>query len=122
MANHEKTMTDEQTFEESLAELHQIVNDLEDGTLGLEEALGRYERAIGLLKQCYSTLETAEQKIELLIGIHEDGSPEMEDFDATATFDDGGEGKKAPARQKRKTKKKATKKPATSEDEEDVLF
>ena len=47
------------SFEESLSELEQIVGDLEDGSLGLEESLTRFEKAIGLMKNCYRVLETA---------------------------------------------------------------
>ena len=42
---------DSLTFEESLAELDRIVRELEDGKLGLEDALCRYETGVGLLKQ-----------------------------------------------------------------------
>ena len=42
----------ELTFEQSLAELEQVVRDLEDAQLGLDEALGRYERGVGLIKRC----------------------------------------------------------------------
>ena len=31
------------TFEEALAELQQIVNELEEGALGLEDSLGRFD-------------------------------------------------------------------------------
>ena len=48
--------TESLSFEQSLAELDRIVRDLEDGQLGLEEALGRYETGVGLLKRCYAQL------------------------------------------------------------------
>ena len=44
------------SFEKALAELEKILRDLEDGTTTLDEALARYERGVGLLKQCYGQL------------------------------------------------------------------
>jgi len=62
-------------FERSLAELEAVVHDLEDGQLGLAQALARYEQGVKHLKHCYQMLEAAERKIELLTGIAEDGTP-----------------------------------------------
>jgi exodeoxyribonuclease VII small subunit len=63
------------SFEHSLAELEAIVHDLEDGQLGLGDALARYEQGVKHLKHCYALLTQAEQKIELLTGVAEDGTP-----------------------------------------------
>lgn len=52
------------SFEESLTELQMIVADLEDGSLGLESSLARFERGVGLLRACYVILDSAEQRIE----------------------------------------------------------
>jgi exodeoxyribonuclease VII small subunit len=68
------------TFEQSLAELEAIVHDLEEGQIGLAESLARYEAGIQRLKHCYSLLQQAERKIELLTGINEGGAPETEPF------------------------------------------
>lgn len=54
------------TFEESLTELQAIVADMEDGSLGLESSLARFERGVGLLRACYVILDSAEQQIEVL--------------------------------------------------------
>lgn len=61
------------SFETALASLEAIVHDLEDGDLGLAEALARYEQGIEHLRHCYDLLEQAERKIELLTGIEADG-------------------------------------------------
>ena len=74
-------------FEASLAELQQIVSDLEEGTLGLEDAMLRFERGMSLLRGCYAYLEHAEQRIEILTGTDADGNPLTEPFDASATHD-----------------------------------
>src|SRR5260370_31068139 len=73
------------SFEQSLAELERIVRDLEDGQLGLEQALGRYETGIGLLKRCYAQLREAEQRVLLLTGTDADGKPIVQPFDHPAT-------------------------------------
>jgi exodeoxyribonuclease VII small subunit len=69
------------SFEHSLAELEAIVHDLEEGQLGLAESLARYEEGVRHLKHCYQVLEAAERKIELLMGVGEDGSALAEPFD-----------------------------------------
>jgi exodeoxyribonuclease VII small subunit len=70
-------------FEDALAELESIVHQLEDGRLGLAEALARYEQGVGHLKHCYALLQAAERKIELLTGVKEDGTPITEPFRET---------------------------------------
>ena len=55
-----------ESFEESLTELQSIVSELEDGSLGLEASLARFERGVGLLRACHVILDSAEQKIETL--------------------------------------------------------
>jgi exodeoxyribonuclease VII small subunit len=71
-------------FEHSLAELEAVVHDLEEGQLGLTEALARYEQGVKHLKHCYKLLEAAERKIELLTGIADDGTPLTQPFDESA--------------------------------------
>jgi exodeoxyribonuclease VII small subunit len=72
------------TFEQALAELDQIVRQLEDGSVGLEEALERYERGVGLLKRCYGQLRDAEQRILLLTGEGGEGEPLTRPFEHAA--------------------------------------
>src|SRR5215470_2494507 len=67
-------------FEDSLAELEAIVHELEEGQLGLSQALARYEQGVKHLKNCYHLLQQAEQKIELLVGVSEDGAPVTQPF------------------------------------------
>jgi exodeoxyribonuclease VII small subunit len=63
------------SFEQALAQLETIVHQLEEGEIGLAEALAHYETGIGLLKQCYGLLERAERRIELLSGVDAAGNP-----------------------------------------------
>lgn len=88
MAKKKSAATEEESlpFEAALAELQQIVEQLEGGELELEQSLTQFERGTGLLKQCFKTLQTAEQKIELLTSVDENGAIETEPFDATATI------------------------------------
>lgn len=71
----------ELSFEELLKRLEVIVKRLEDGQLGLGEALDCYEEGIGYLKKCHAGLEVAERRIELLTSVNEDGSAEIAPFD-----------------------------------------
>ena len=68
-------------FEQALAELESILRELEEGTTNLEDALARYERGVGLLRQCYAQLRDAEQKVKLLAGITADGGADLKPFD-----------------------------------------
>jgi exodeoxyribonuclease VII small subunit len=90
--------SDELTFEQALAQLEEIVRDLEDGQTGLEESLARYEQGVGLLKRCYGQLRQAEQRILLLTGADADGNPVTEPFEHSASI----EALKPDARKRRK--------------------
>ncbi|MFG0334871.1 MAG: exodeoxyribonuclease VII small subunit [Maioricimonas sp. JB049] len=72
-------------FEEALAELHDVVRELEEGELPLEESLQRFERGIELMRVCRDRLGKAEQQIQVLTGQGSDG-PETAPFDAEATW------------------------------------
>ncbi len=55
------------TFEESLKQLEQIVEDLESGDLSLEKALAKFEEGVKLSKSCTSKLDEIERKITILL-------------------------------------------------------
>src|SRR5262245_61564234 len=74
------------SFEASLELLQTIVHELEEGNLGLEPSLNRFEEGIRLLRNCYQILERSEQRIEILTGTDEEGRPLAERFDVTATL------------------------------------
>ncbi len=73
------------SFEDSLLELERMVRELEDGRLGLEDALARYEQGVGLIKSCYQQLRQAEQRIQLLTGVDEEQRPILQPFKHEAT-------------------------------------
>lgn len=54
-------------FEQSLQELEQIVQQMEQGELSLEDSLKHFERGIELTRSCQATLRLAEQKVEQLL-------------------------------------------------------
>lgn len=53
-------------FEAALAELEQIVQNMEGGRLPLEESLAAYRRGSALLKHCQQQLGDAEQQVQVL--------------------------------------------------------
>jgi exodeoxyribonuclease VII small subunit len=73
------------TFEEALLDLERIVRELEDGRLGLDESLARYEQGVGLIKRCNQQLRDAEQRIQVLTGTDEAGQPVLQPFRHEAT-------------------------------------
>ncbi len=58
----------EMTFNQGLAELEQIIRDLEGNQLELEDSLKRYERGVGLLRMLQEKISQAEQKVTVLLG------------------------------------------------------
>lgn len=54
------------TFEESVAQLEQIVAAIESGQIGLEQSLAKYEQGMELVKRCRGILDKAEKRIEQL--------------------------------------------------------
>ena len=63
-------------FEAALAELEQIVQNMEGGRLPLEESLAAYRRGSQLLQHCQQQLGAAERQIQ----VHESGT--LRDFAA----------------------------------------
>ena len=54
-------------FEDALARLEKIVEEMESGNLTLDESLARYEEGVKALKQCYEILRDAEKRVEILL-------------------------------------------------------
>ncbi|MEO6421111.1 MAG: exodeoxyribonuclease VII small subunit [Candidatus Nitrotoga sp.] len=54
------------SFEVALAELEQVVADMEVGKLSLEDSLSAYRRGAELLEICRGRLEYAEQQVRIL--------------------------------------------------------
>lgn len=54
-------------FEEAIEKLDEIVRALEDGDTPLDRALELYEEGIALVRFCADKLDSAEQRINILI-------------------------------------------------------
>ncbi|MCD2451380.1 MAG: exodeoxyribonuclease VII small subunit [Methylicorpusculum sp.] len=65
-------------FEESLAELEKLVEQMEKGDLPLEEALQSFERGVNLTRTCQKALQEAEQKVQILL--EKNGKQTLEPF------------------------------------------
>jgi exodeoxyribonuclease VII small subunit len=74
-------------FERAMAELEQLVEQLEKGDLPLEESLAAFERGVALTRSCQTALRQAEQKVELLLQ-KPGGEAERVPFDDDARDED----------------------------------
>ncbi len=59
---------EELTYEEALVELEQIVEVLEGEQNPLEESMKLFERGQALVRQCGALLESAQLKVQKLVG------------------------------------------------------
>lgn len=67
------------SFEASLNELENIVNQLEQGDLELDNALSQFERGIGLARNGQQKLQGAQQKVDVLM--NDNGNENLMPFD-----------------------------------------
>jgi exodeoxyribonuclease VII small subunit len=79
--------TNPPTFETSLDQLQTIVGELEEGKLGLEQSLDRFEEGVRLLRGCYRILGQAEQRIEILTRFDDGREVVTAPFDLPATVE-----------------------------------
>ena len=66
-------------LEKSLADLEDLVEELESGDLPLEKAMKKFEEGIKLTRGCQTALKEAEQKVEILL--KSAGGEDLEDFE-----------------------------------------
>jgi exodeoxyribonuclease VII small subunit len=62
-----KKQANQPQFEQMIAELAAIVQQLEQGDLSLDDALQQFERGILLARQSQQQLQAAEQKVQILL-------------------------------------------------------
>ncbi|MCA9676684.1 MAG: exodeoxyribonuclease VII small subunit [Kofleriaceae bacterium] len=74
-------------FDAVVARLRGVVERLEAGQLGLEDALAVYEEGVGLARRGHHLLDAAEKKVELLVS--------TSDGIETAPYPAGGPGEDA---------------------------
>ena len=62
----QKTAPPELKFEAAIVELEIIVDQMESGSLALDESLNAYKRGAELLQICQNSLNLAQQQVQLL--------------------------------------------------------
>lgn len=67
-------------LEKTLTDLELLVEELESGTLSLDDAMKKFEEGVKLTRMCQKILKEAEQKVELLLQ-NSDGEDELMPFD-----------------------------------------
>ena len=70
------------TFEQAMAELEQVVRQLEGGEVALDASIALYERGDALRKHCEAKLRAAEQKVEQITADAEGNATGTRPFDA----------------------------------------
>ncbi len=76
--------TEAPSFEDALDRLETIVEELESGSLSLEQSLRHYEEGMKLSKRLGRTLDDAEQAIETLVEGEADDAPGASESGARA--------------------------------------
>ncbi|ELX7502391.1 exodeoxyribonuclease VII small subunit [Vibrio fluvialis] len=66
------------SFEATIQELDELVDQLENGDLALDEALKKFERGIALARSGQTKLDEAEQRVSILLS-NSDEAP-LSDF------------------------------------------
>ena len=69
-----------QSFEQNMQRLEQIVRALERGDVPLEESLKLFQEGTELVRACGNLLDEAEQQVKMILP-KADGTPSEEDFD-----------------------------------------
>ena len=59
--------TEIKTFEDALARLETLVRSLESGNVDLDASLASFEEGISLVRFCTEKLESAEQRVKVLL-------------------------------------------------------
>lgn len=109
-------------FESALAEVQEVVEQLESGELDLSESLAQYERGIKKIKRCHEVLEQAEKRIAILTEVDADGTATVEPVDY-GNEANGGENGASTEKSPAKRAKRRRPPPADSDiDDQDGLF
>ena len=72
----DNNLTQDIQFESALAELETLVEQMESGSLSLDESLQAFERGIALTRHCSNALAQAELKVQTLTADNK-----LEEFD-----------------------------------------
>lgn len=69
------------SFEQSVARLTEIVQALEKGDLPLEDSVRLFEEGVKLSVSSQQRLDSAQKKVEQLLGVDESGRPRVTAFE-----------------------------------------
>lgn len=79
------------SFEEQLAELEKVVEQLERGDLPLEDSVALFERGVTLSNSCKARLSSAESRIQVLLDPTDDGPVQVEELAVEVADEEGDE-------------------------------
>ena len=79
------------SFEEQLAELEKLVDQLERGDLTLEQSVSLFERGVHLSNACKEQLSKAESRIQVLVGPERKGPVRVEELAMAVDEGESGE-------------------------------
>ena len=82
MARADNTDVKKMSFEEALAALEGIVQDLEGGEVALDQSIAIYERGEALKKHCGELLKAAEDRVEKIKLDRQGNATGLEPLDA----------------------------------------
>ena len=80
LSTEDGALGDALSFEESMAKLGEIVEELESGELTLEASLKKFEEGIKLARNSQARLDAAETKVEELLGFDAEATPLTEEI------------------------------------------
>ncbi|PIE05849.1 MAG: exodeoxyribonuclease VII small subunit [Sorangium cellulosum] len=86
MSNRSTKKAKELSFEESIRELSDIVDQLEAGDLPLDESVALFEKGMLIAKNSQIQLDQVEKKVEELLAVDQDGTPITRDFEEDVPF------------------------------------
>ena len=79
------------SYEQAIEQLESILDDVESGEAGLEEALDHCEDGAKILAHCRAILDRVEKRVEKLTLDAKGGSSNAKDEEADDGDDDGGD-------------------------------
>ena len=63
--NESSDLSNELNYEQAVAELEKLIQEMESGKMPLEENLASYKRGIELMKLCQKLLDQVEQQVNI---------------------------------------------------------
>lgn len=76
-------LEEDASFEESMVQLSEIVDKLEEGEVPLDEAVALFEKGMAIAKLSKAKLDQAEKKVEELLRVEPDGTAVTRPFEST---------------------------------------